>query len=199
MNQKIANYLASKEPKFIPIIKANPDLSLPLSTSYFSDIVNAIICQQLSDKAGAAIWKRFKILFSPNTITPSAVKKIPVKTLRTSGISNAKAQYIHNVAQAFVEGLVTPNQFSKMSDEAVINQLTLIKGIGRWTAEMFCIFSLGREDIFSFGDVGLFNAICKLYGRDKPFSTQRIEQITRTWSPYRSYASLLLWKSLEMK
>jgi DNA-3-methyladenine glycosylase II len=191
------DYLRQSHPRLGILIDRFPDIKLIPSKDYFSDLASAIVCQQLSDKAGAAIWKRFTALFDSPKIIPEAVAEKTVEQLRRSGISHSKAQYMKNVAVAFLDKTVTPEKFSAMSDSEIIGQLIQIKGVGTWTAEMFCIFSLGREDIFSVGDLGLSNALYRLYGRKKPFTKAQMERIARAWSPYRSYASLLLWKSLE--
>jgi DNA-3-methyladenine glycosylase II len=197
MEQRICDYLKSHDSRFIPLVEKYSDSALIASQNYFSDLVSAIVCQQLSDKAGAAIWKRFEMLFTGKKVTPLKVSNKSIEELRTSGVSHSKAQYIKNVADAFISHVVTPEKFNEMSDEEIITELIQIKGVGRWTAEMFCIFSLGREDIFSTGDLGLSNALSKLYGRTRPYTKQTMERIGKKWSPWRSYASLLLWKSLE--
>ena len=197
MEKRIAEHLKFSDSTLIPLIEKFPDIRLIPSNDHFVDLASAIVCQQLSDKAGAAIWKRFEALFIGKKVTPEYVTNKSIEELRTSGISNSKAQYIKNVADAFLQHLVTPEKFSGMDDENIITELVQIKGVGRWTAEMFCIFSLGREDIFSTGDLGLSNALAKLYGKTKPYAKSTMERIGKKWSPYRSYASLLLWKSLE--
>jgi DNA-3-methyladenine glycosylase II len=197
MEQRICDHLKFRDSLFIPLVEKYSDITLIASRNHFSDLVSAIVCQQLSDKAGAAIWKRFEMLFDGMKITPQTVSEKSTEELRQSGVSRSKAQYIKNVADAFMNHVVTPEKFNEMSDEEIISELIQIKGVGRWTAEMFCIFSLGREDIFSTGDLGLYNALNRLYKRKKPLTKQQMERISIHWSPYRSYASLLLWKSLE--
>jgi DNA-3-methyladenine glycosylase II len=197
MEKCIANHLKSRDSRLIPLIEKFSDISLQPSQNYFIDLINSIVGQQLSMKAGDTIWARFSALFKGKSLNPQTVSLKTVEELRISGVSNSKAQYIKNVADAFLHNLVTPEKFPVMADEQIIEELVKIKGVGRWTAEMFCIFSLGREDIFSFGDLGLSNALMKLYDRKKPYAKKTIERITKKWSPYRSYASLLLWKSLE--
>jgi DNA-3-methyladenine glycosylase II len=197
MEKRIADYLKSRDSRLNPLIEKYPGVCLTPSRDYFSDLASAIVCQQLSDKAGAAIWRRFEALFVGKKVTPRYVSEKSIEELRTSGVSNSKAQYIKNVADAFLNQTVDPEKFREMTDEEIIKELVKIKGVGKWTAEMFCVFSLGREDIFSLGDLGLNNALMRLYKRKKPFSGKFAERITGKWSPYRSYASLLLWKSLE--
>jgi len=171
----------------------------PLSSDrdYFKSLCNAIICQQLSEKAGRTIWQRFESIFLSGTFTPDKVLKISVETMRNSGVSNAKARYIHAIAQAFLDRIVKPEEFVHMTDEEIIQVLVTIKGIGRWTAEMFLIFSLGRLDVFSAGDLGLRKALQKAYGLKSLPNEKWIGRKSKLWSPYKSYAALALWKSLE--
>ena len=197
MEKRIADHLKSRDPQLIPLIEKYPKISLQPSRNYFIDLINSIVGQQLSMKAGDTIWARFAALFKGKPLNPQTVAQKTVEELRTSGVSNSKAQYIKNVGDAFLHHHVTLEKFPDMADEQIIEELVKIKGVGKWTAEMFCIFSLGREDIFSMGDLGLSNALIKMYGGKKPFTKTAIERITNKWSPYRSYASLLLWKSLE--
>jgi DNA-3-methyladenine glycosylase II len=197
MEKRIATHLKSRDTTLIPLIEKYSDIQLLPSHNYFVDLIRAIVCQQLSDKAGAAIWKRFESICAGKKITPENVSKKAIEELRLSGVSHSKAQYIKNVASAFIQHVVTPETFSDMNDEDIIAELVQIKGVGRWTAEMFCIFSLGREDIFSLGDLGLSNALARLNGRQKPYAKRTMKRIGKRWSPYRSYASLLLWKSLD--
>ena len=161
-------------------------------TDYFSDLCETIINQQLSEKAGATIWKRFIALFpkfSPDKVLAMADKKI-----RASGISWSKISYIKNIAR--YSQSVDLRLLRNMENELVISELTKIKGIGQWTAEMFLMFSLGREDIFSYGDLGLKRAIQKLYAFKKEPTQKQMEKIVVKWSPYRTYACRILWMSL---
>ena len=115
------------------------------------------------------------------------------ETLRSSGLSNAKASYIRNIAEAAVNKKLVFEKLPSMNDDAVIETLVQIKGIGRWTAEMFLIFTLGRENVFSTGDLGLKKGMIKLYGLKKEPNLKQIIKITEKWSPYKTYGSLVLW------
>lgn len=196
MKTTVIDHFRSRDGLISGLAEKFPDLDLSVSDEFFRDLAESIICQQLSEKAGGTIWKRVKAL-TGEKFTPEAVLALPVEMIRSAGTSRAKAEYVRNTARSFRDGKIRPDLFDDLSDEAVIAALTTIKGIGRWTAEMFLIFSLGREDVFSFGDAGLMRAMKKLYGRKNRLSKNRIIRITRKWSPYRSYACLLLWKSLE--
>lgn len=154
------------------------------STDYFSDLCETIINQQLSEKAGATIWSRFKKLFVK--LTPDKVLATADEKIRTSGISRSKISYLKNLAR-YAKNL---DILRDMKNDEVIDELTKVKGIGRWTAEMFLMFSLGREDVFSQGDAGLQRAIANLYGK------KHMDKIIAKWSPYKTYACRVLWKSL---
>lgn len=159
------------------------------SNDYFSDLCEIIIQQQLSEKAGDTIWKRFFTLF--NKLTPGALLRMPDQKIRDAGISWSKISYLKNVAR---HGDF--NYLQTLPDEDVIRELTKIKGIGPWSAEMFLMFTLGREDVFSYGDLGLKKAIKKLYKFKKDPTRKQMEKLVSKWSPYRSWAARILWKSL---
>ncbi|SRR5258708_790034 len=178
----------------------------------FEDVISTIISQQLSGKAADSIFKRFIELFtislSPEergsdkgenakkTIfpIPEQVLDTNQEILREIGISRAKSQYIHNVAQAFINKDIEIEKIKRMTDEEVITVLTKIKGLGKWSAEMILIFTLNRPNIFSMGDLGLKNAIRNLYGITEK---EKIGELVETWKPNKSLASWYLWRSLE--
>jgi DNA-3-methyladenine glycosylase II len=198
-NLQVIAHFRKSDPQIFRLIGTYGLTELKPSGNYFPDLIESVINQQLSNKAAATIWKRFRELFLSQEINPETVIKIDNTKLRSCGTSNAKAQYIHNIARAFIDQTVTPLTFNKMTDMQIIDQLIKIKGIGRWTAEMFLIFSLGREDVFSMGDAGLNKAMNIIYGKDKKLTASQKEKIITKWKPYRSYASLMLWKSLDNK
>jgi DNA-3-methyladenine glycosylase II len=168
-----------------------------VSINLFRDLLEAIINQQLSGKAAATIFGRFLDLFPQDTLpTPEEILKLSEETLRTCGVSHQKASYLKSLSEEIVSGKLVLDELHVLPDEDVITALTKVKGIGRWTAEMFLIFSLGRPDTFSVGDLGLRTSVGKLFGIDRDDKV-KIEEISKSWSPYRSLASLYLWKSLE--
>jgi DNA-3-methyladenine glycosylase II len=195
-NTILINHFIKSDSVIIKLIDKFGVVEINPSRNYFSDLVESIINQQLSNKAAATIWKRFQDLFPLNKITPELVIKTDINKIKSCGTSNAKAQYIKNIAQAFLDQTVKFEKFNELSNEEIIDQLIQVKGIGKWTAEMFLIFSLGREDVFSMGDAGLAKAINNIYGKGKSLSIKQKEKIISKWTPYKSYASLLLWKSL---
>jgi DNA-3-methyladenine glycosylase II len=194
MNQKILNYFID------PILndltnKYPPPTWTDRSAFLFEDMIETIISQQLSGKAADSIFKRFKGLFQTVAFPlPEEVLAVEQGSIRAIGVSNSKASYIHNVARAFTEKEIIIEKIQTMTDEEVIETLTKIKGIGKWSAEMTLIFTLNRPDVFSPGDLGLRNAIKNLYGITE---TKAILELTDKWKPNRSLASWYLWRSLE--
>lgn len=166
------------------------------SKQLFEDLVESIISQQLSLKAANTIYNRFLLLFNDKNKfpTPDEILKIDTEKLRSAGMSYSKASYIKNIAKAFKEKQIDIKKIDKMSDDEVITELTKIKGIGRWTAEMTLIFTLSREDVFSVGDAGLRRAIKNLYNIE---NEKDILKLSEKWKPKRSLASWYLWRSLE--
>jgi DNA-3-methyladenine glycosylase II len=159
-----------------------------------TELIESIISQQLSVKAADTIYSRFLKLFKNGKFTSAdEILKIDVEKLRSAGMSYSKAKYIKNIAKAFKDGEVVIEKIQKMTDEEVIVELTKIKGIGKWTAEMTLIFTLKREDVFSPGDAGLKRAIKNLYGIT---NEKEILKLSETWKPKRSYACWYLWRSL---
>jgi len=177
--------------KLEPIKKDRPE-------NYFFRLCREIVCQQLSDKSGAAIFGRFKKLFPNEAVDAIKLLSLSHEQLRGSGMSNAKARYVRNLAENITHGELQIFHFDSMNDEEVIKELTKVKGIGPWTAEMFLMFTLGREDVFSFGDLGLKKGLIKIYGFKIEPTQKQIEKIISKWSPYKTYASRILWASLDI-
>jgi len=164
--------------------------------SYFRHLSREIIGQQLSGKAANAIIERFKKLFENGEVDPHQLLTTSDQRLRDAGMSWAKASYVKNIAQAYLDDSVKFDKFDQLPDEEIIHELTTIKGVGPWTAEMFLIFTLHRPDVFSFGDLGLKKGFAKLYGIENPTKVQ-IEEVIVKWKPYTSYGSITLWHSLD--
>lgn len=195
-NEEIVNYLIVREPLFQSMITANEDVVVELSDNYFESLVSAIVGQQLSNKVVEILWKRVVLLLD-GKVTPERVIETGEEDLRRIGISYGKIGYIKNLSRAVLEQSLNLSGFDEMEDEAIIQQLTAVKGIGRWTAEMFLIFSLGRADVFSAGDGGLQRSVQKMYRSKECPDKKELLKISSKWSPYRTYASLYLWKSLD--
>lgn len=160
---------------------------------YFGCLCREIISQQLGSSAARAIVARFRLLFPRGWATPGRVLEVSEDALRATGMSWAKARSLRDLAVRVAAREIDFKKFPFADDEAVIADLVKVKGIGRWTAEMFLIFTLGREDVFSFGDFALRKSLKHLYGARKTRTQKAAEYIVRRWSPYRSYGCLALW------
>ena len=166
-------------------------------SNYFEALVRAIVYQQLSGKAAATIYKRFKNLFPENKhFTPIMVKERSHEELRSAGLSNQKATYIHNIAKAFNTGAV-PKDIDTIGDNEVIECLTIIKGVGPWTAKMFLMFTLNRPDVFPVTDLGIQKGFQLFFQFDVLPSTKKMMEIAEAWRPYRTLASWYLWRLVE--
>lgn len=157
----------------------------------------SIMSQQLSTKVAKVIFHRFLSLYGGEEPTPEQIAATPPETLRGIGLSNAKAQYVLNVAQFCMAHKLTDGKLKKMADEEIIDLLTEIKGVGRWTVEMLLMFTLGREDVFAVDDYGIQVAMKNIYQLDdsnkKEFKAA-MQKMAAKWSPYRTYACLHLWQ-----
>ena len=157
----------------------------------------SIMSQQLSTKVADIIYKRFILLYDGKEPTPQQIIETPFEKLRGIGLSNAKVSYVKNVAQFELEFGMDANKLGKMSNEEVIEYLIVIKGVGRWTIEMLLMFALCREDVFAVDDLGIQNAMIKLYkldNSDKKKLKEEMLRLSQKWSPYRTYACVHLWR-----
>ena len=160
-------------------------------------LIESIMSQQLSTKVADVIHTRFLALYGSKEPTLQQILDTPLTTLRSIGLSNAKTTYVHNVAKFCVEYNITDKKLNVMANEEVIELLTQIKGVGRWTVEMLLMFTLGREDVFAIDDLGLQQSMIKLYklnASDKKQLRERLLKISSKWSPYRTYACMYLWR-----
>ena len=168
--------------------------NLEQSDDLFQDIVWTIIGQQLSGKAADTIFDRFKALFPKGHLTAERILKLKDSDIRACGISGAKMRAIRDLSQKVIAGDVNIEKLSSLSDAEVFDELVSVKGIGPWTAEMILMFSLGRPDIFSMGDLILRKEIMTLHGWKKSPSEKRLAEVFSRWSPYRTYAARILWR-----
>lgn len=199
-SKQIYHHFKKVDPKLADIWEKVGGIALikPLPVSeLFADLCRNIISQQLSEKAGGTLTARFEKLFDENRVTPQKVLALSDEVIRNVGPSWSKVRYIKNLAARVHTKKLMLEKLSTLDNETVIRELVAVKGIGPWTAEMFLMFSLGRENIFSYGDLGLKNAIKKLYGIKK-ITTRKLDKLTKKWSPYRTYAARLLWESLNL-
>lgn len=159
-------------------------------------LIGSIMSQQLNTKVADIIYNRFLALYNNKLPKPKQILETPNATLRSTGLSNAKVSYVKNVARFCAEHNITDKKLHAMSNEEVIELLTQIKGVGKWTVEMLLMFALGREDVFSIDDYGIRSAMIKLYKLQKLEKKQlreRLVKISNKWSPYRTYACLYFW------
>ena len=169
------------------------------SKNVFEDLIRAIASQQLSGKAADTIFGRLEKLVGKNNFTAKRILKIKDSVLRECGFSNAKVVAIKSLAKAVVDKNLNLNNIHLSDDIEVMESLTSVKGIGPWTAEMILMFSLGRTDIFSRGDLGLMKGLMHLYGWKKLPSEKKISSTIEKWSPYKTYAARVLWKIADKK
>jgi DNA-3-methyladenine glycosylase II len=185
----------SRDRKLKKLIDGKKPISLDKKENLHYLLCASILSQQLSTRVASVILKRFLTLFGGEP-TPMQLLGVPPETLRSIGLSNAKVRYVQNVARFAIEEGLDFRTLDKMENEALINYLTRIKGVGRWTAEMLLMFSLGREDVFAADDLGIQNAMARLYKldpADKKKFREDMLRIAARWSPYRTYACLHLW------
>ena len=191
-----ALFVLNKDKKLKKIISSVGECKIRIITNPFEALVEAIITQQISDSAGKTISLKFKNLFGKKYPTPSDIIKLSKDEIKSVGLSRMKAEYIFDISQMIVDGKLDFKIFKEMSNEDVISELTKIRGIGRWTAEMYLIFALGRMDVFPLGDLGLINGIKKLYHLENP-SNDEILKITNNWIPYRTIGTWYIWRGVK--
>jgi len=182
------------------LIRQQGELVLERKKNAWLHLCLSILSQQLSVKVARVIRNRFLDLYEGRFPTPQQILETPTTSLRAIGFSNAKAGYVHNVASFAVEFGMEDRKLRGMTDEEVIAYLLPIKGVGRWTIEMLLIFTMAREDVFAVDDLGIQNAMIRHYGldgADKKKMKQEMIAIAENWRPYRSYACLHLWRSLD--
>ena len=166
-------------------------------TDPYEALARAIVGQQLSTKAAASIWSKLLDQFGGSTPTPEQILRKRRTTLRKAGLSNAKVEFLRDLAAHVEDGRLDLKRLADLSDEDITAELIEVKGIGLWTAEMFLIFHLGRLDVVSAGDLGIRRAIQIAYGLDELPGLEEVERIAAPWRPHRTLACLYLWRSLD--
>lgn len=191
--------LAASDATMARIIAEHPRVALVSRGDAFSTLARSIVGQQISVKAADAVWGR--LCASCGELTPKGVLRRRATTLRSCGLSERKVEYIRDLCDHFISGRVDPARFAGQDDEAIIAELTDIRGIGRWTAEMFLIFNLLRPNVLPLDDLGLLRAVSLHYldgdavtGRE---GRARVESLAASWAPWRSVATWYLWRSLD--
>ena len=190
--------LLRRDPVLAAVIRKHGACGLAAAqrADHFSALVRAITGQQLSTKAAATIYGRLAALM-PQGVTPEALSALTDDQMRASGMSRQKIAYFRDLAEKALSGVVRLDLLESMTDEEVIAALTQVKGIGRWSAEMFLMFRLHRPDVLPVDDLGIVNAVKNVYGLRKRPTADRIRKLGEAWRPYRSVASWYLWRSLE--
>ena len=166
--------------------------------AYFATLCDSIISQQLSTRVAEVIFARFASLYPRRRPTPRAVARTSMARLRAAGLSVQKAAYLKDLAKGFLDGRIRTGGLSRQSNEEIIGALTSIHGIGRWTAEMFLMFSLNRPDVLPVDDLGIRKAVQRWYGFKTLPAARTIRRIGRPWHPYETVASWYLWRSLRL-
>jgi DNA-3-methyladenine glycosylase II len=187
----------SKDKKLKKLLETGERHQLKKRKNICTYLCASIMSQQLSTKVADVIYKRFINLYSGKEPCAQQILDTPSETLRGIGLSNAKVSYVKNVAQFEKDFGMDAKKLAKMTNEEVIEYLVVIKGVGRWTVEMLLMFALGREDVFAVDDLGIQNAMIKLYkldNSDKKQLKEKMLKLSGKWSPYRTYACIHLWR-----
>ena len=196
--QSARRHLRAADPVMKAIIDAVGPYTLRFERDRFAMLVRSIISQQISTSAARAIRKRLQDLAGPEGLTAANLARFSLDELRSVGLSPQKAAYVADLAAKVNDGTVDLRRIGRLSDEQVVEQLTQVKGIGRWTAQMFLIFSLGRPDVFPHDDLGVRTAIRDRYGLADLPDKATSHAIAAPWRPYASVASWYCWRSLDL-
>ena len=189
-------YLCQADHVLAILIQRNGHIEYPKSSDYFAKLAGSIISQQISVKAAATIFSRFRNVTS---LSPKIAAELTPEQIKIIGLSGQKARYIQDLAQHFVRDSAVFDHLDTLHDDDVINELTKVKGIGVWTAQMFLMFTLQRPDVFAPDDLGLLNAIQKAYELPKKPTRSEAIKFAEQWAPYRTTASYHLWRFLDNK
>ncbi|MCP5246452.1 MAG: DNA-3-methyladenine glycosylase 2 family protein [Burkholderiales bacterium] len=177
------------------LIQRFDDIALKTRGNAFSTLARSIVGQQISVKAAESVWQ--KVIAAIPEISPHTIHAAEEDLLRACGLSLRKITYLKDLSRHFHEGVLDVTGWNAMSDEALITQLVQVKGIGRWTAEMFLIFHMLRPDVLPLDDIGLQRAISQHYFASQPVGKKAIQELAKTWQPWRSVATWYLWRSLD--
>jgi DNA-3-methyladenine glycosylase II len=193
--QRAKRALARCDPVMAGIMRAHPRIFLARRGEPFLTLARAIVGQQISVKAAQSVWDRLALCVGE--VTPEGVLAKPRPQLRACGLSDRKTEYIADLAQHFADGAIHVHRWPQMADEEIIAELIQVRGIGRWTAEMFLIFNLLRPDVFPLDDLGLQKGIRVSYFRDRKVALSTMRRLGERWRPWRSVATWYLWRSLD--
>jgi DNA-3-methyladenine glycosylase II len=187
--------LCRADPVMRGLVERIPGERMALRGDPFLALSRAIVGQQISVRAAQTIWRRFEK--AARQLSPLRVSRMRMATLAAAGLSQRKAEYLRDLAVHFLQGTIQPDRWPLMADEAVIEELVAVRGVGRWTAEMFLIFNLMRPDVLPLDDVGVLTAISIHYNGGVRVTRDQAKEIGALWQPWRSVASWYLWRSLD--
>jgi DNA-3-methyladenine glycosylase II len=193
--EEACKHLAKKDRVMRRLIPQFGDASLQSRGDAFVTLARSIVGQQISVKAAQSVWDRFAVL--PRKMTPANVLKLKVDDMRAAGLSARKVEYLVDLSLHFDGGLLSTQKWVSMSDDAIIDELVAIRGIGRWTAEMFLIFYLLRPNVLPLDDVGLINGISRNYFSGEAVSRSEAREVAAAWAPFCSVATWYIWRSLD--
>ena len=190
-------HLRSADARMAELIERVGAYTIEFRPPAFATLARSIVYQQLSGKAAGTIFGRLEHALAPGGVDAAALAALDEERLRSLGISPQKAKYLRSLAERTLDGTVCFGSLAEMSDDGVIAHLTSVKGVGVWTAHMFLMFALARPDVLPTGDLGIRNAMQRLYRLRKPPTPERMAKIARPWRPYASVACWYLWRSLD--
>ena len=197
MSKEIAIKHLKKHRRLSKVIDRIGEYEIRITKNKFESLVEAIITQQLSGSAAKSISTRFRSIYNKRFPKPIDVIETPNSKLRKTGLSKMKVEYIKEISKKIVSRELQLQKLPKLSDAEVVDELTKIRGVGKWTAEMFLIFTLGRMDVLPVGDLGLKKGIQKLYSLNELPTDKKMFKTAEKWRPYRTIATWYLWKSLK--
>jgi DNA-3-methyladenine glycosylase II len=193
--QEACRHLMKRDRVMKKLIPQHAGVSLQSRGDAFVTLARSIVGQQISVKAAQSVWDRFALL--PKKMVPAQVLKLKVDDMRAAGLSARKVEYLVDLALHFANDQVHVKAWAEMDDEAIITELVAIRGIGRWTAEMFLIFHLMRPNVLPLDDIGLQNGISRAYFSGEPVSRSEIREVAASWQPFCSVATWYIWRSLD--
>jgi len=188
-------HLSAKDRVMKKLILAHPKMTLQSRGDAFTTLARSIVGQQISVKAAQSVWLRLVTLVGD--VNPAAVLQLAPEDMRAAGLSARKVEYVQALATEFAQGPLQGTDWAAAGDEEIIQQLVAVRGVGRWTAEMFLIFHLQRPNVLPLDDAGLVNGISRAYYSGEPVSRSDVRELARAWSPYATVATWYIWRSLE--
>jgi len=195
--RRILKHFRERDPRMARVIEQFGSFQLKRNRNYFVVLCRSIVSQQISTAAAETIYRRFQELMESHSPTPVRVAALQDGPMRAAGLSRQKASYLKDLSHRFLDGTIRPHQLNYLGNEEIIERLTRVHGVGRWTAEMFLIFSLNRLDVLPVGDLGLRVAVQNIYGMKTRPDAQRVRAIGKKWSPYETIATWYGWRSLD--